>query len=303
LSRKIDYEPEADFVYGFVDEAEAHKNTIHTLQALAMEAELLGRNGEYLKALEASSDLRKQYDVSTHSSKLIELYGDDYSAQCLAQSANWHLQLKQEAKAKEICDSIIDILPKLALSCHFQTLYPILWVLKDLPGQAERALELCHLFLKVDESKDNDGLDDDANDEANWDVGDDNAGYDDEPLEKPFSPFQVLHKPIATLLQLTVGVNDTKVILQYVDWALDASQSEYGKGLNLYTGSLGRNADSIVAEICLNLATYSVASSAKHGLLSRASALVTASSKFTKYMPSAYQQVKKFSHDEKFRNL
>ena len=289
-------------MYNFVEEAEAHKNKIHTLQALAMEAEIFGRNGESAKALEACTDLRKQYDVSVHSSELIEIYGDDYSAQCIAQSASWYFQLSREAKAKEICDYIVEILPSLAPPNQFQTLYPILWVLKDMPGQAECALELCHKYLVVEEPKDTDhmeGIGGNA-DMANWDADDDN---DEDENAIPFSPFQVLYKPITMLMHLTVGVDDDKIIQEYVEWAMDTSQSEYEKGFNSYTGSIGRNADSITAEICLNLATYSAASSAKHALMSRASSLVSSSTKLTKYMPSAYKQVKGFSHDPKYRGL
>lgn len=289
-------------MYSFVEEAEVHKNKIHTLQALAMEAEIFGRNGECAKALEACTDLRKQYDVSVHSPELIEIYGDDYSAQCIAQSASWHFQLSREAKAKEICDYIIEILPSLALPNQFQTLYPILWVLKDMPGQAECALELCYKYLVVEEPKATDNMEVSGGnmDMANWDADDEN---DEDEKATPFSPFQVLYKPITMLMHLASGLDDNNIIQEYVEWAMDTSQSEYDKGLNSYTGSIGRNADSITAEICLNLATYSAASSAKHALMSRASSLVSSSTKVTKYMPGAYKQVKGFSHDPKYRGL
>ena len=300
LARKIDHEPEADFVYSFVEEAEAHKNKMHTLQALAMEAEIFGRNGECAKALEACTDLRKQYDVSVHSSELIDIYGDDYCAQCIAQSASWRFQLSQEAKAKEICDYIVEILPSLAPANQFQTLYPVLWVLKDIPGQVECALDLCRKFLVVEETKETENMEgSEGNTMANWDADAD----DDDENEKPFSPFQVLYKPITMLMHLTAGVKDDETILEYVDWALDVSESKYDKGFNSYTGSIGRNADSITAEICLNLATHSAAASAKRDLVSRASSLVSSSTKATKYMPSAYKQVKAFSHDMKYRGL
>eukprot|EP00797_Seminavis_robusta_P022824 Sro368_g127930.2 (2147) ;mRNA; r:15598-22595 len=274
LARKIDHEPETDFVYSFVEEAEAHKNPIHQLQALAMEAEVFGRAGECDKALEACQELRNLYNVATHSSQLIDFYGDDYCAQCIAQSASWHFQLSQNGKARE-----------------------------DSPGQAGRALSLCREFLPVkDSSKVKCAGSADSEDADEEEEGGIDSQQSEEEVENSFSPFRLLHKPITILMDLSSRTVEDDTAVEYANWALN-SKCEFDKAFNMYTGSIGRTADSITAEICLYLATYEAAASFKSGLMSKASSIVTSSMKLTKYMPAAYKQVKGFAYDKKFRGL
>jgi hypothetical protein len=236
LERKVEHEPELDFVYGFVEEAEAHKDQIHHLQALAMEAEILGRNGEFDKALEAVIDLRKQYIAATHSSQLVEFYGEDYCIQCLAQSATWHMQLSEFTKALEVCEYVIAELQSVAETHCFLAVYPLLWVLKDMNGQEKRALSLCKEYLPIRENKS--------------DMMDESVHGEDGPLSRvgsvdlgTFSPFRCLHKPITMLLDLTVGVTEDAPLEEYITWALDPKKSEFDKFFNHYTASVGRNAD------------------------------------------------------------
>jgi hypothetical protein len=303
LARKVDYEPEIEFVFGFVEEAEAHKNPIHQLQALAMEAEIFGRKGECGKSLEACQELRNLYNAATHSPQLVDFYRDDYCAQCIAQSASWHMQLSQYGKAQEVCDYVVSILHTLNGTDCFLALYPILWVLKDLPGQADRALRLCHDYLPVKGEKrmsstnaDSDGglvvEESDVNEIQSRDEGQDSS----------FSPFRVLHRPITMLMVLSAKAPDDETIVEFADRTVK-SKDEFDKAFNMYTASIGRNADSITAEICLQLATYEVAASYKTDLLQRASSLVASSMKLTKYMPAAYEQVKGFAYDKRFRGL
>lgn len=273
-----------------------------------MEAEVLGRNGEFDKALEACIDLRKQYNASTHSAQLVEIYGDDFCIQCLAQSATWHMKLSEFAKAIEVCDYIIEELPNLAAANCFLALYPLLWVLKDTRGQEKRALSLCQDHLPTREQA-NEKLDE--NSSENGDDDDNDDGDDDVPVKRDsnvvletFSPFRCLHKPLAILLDLlSNGVTSGTPLEDYTTWALDAKKSEFDKSFNHYTGSVGRNADSITAEICLLLATSPRVGNAKRDLKARASKLVDGSLKLTKYMPTAHMQVKGFAHDKRFKGL
>ena len=279
LVRKLDHEAELDEVYGFVEDAEQHKNTIHHLQALAMEAEVFGRNGDYSKALEAYSDLRDKYDASTHSQQLVDFYGEDYCAQTIGQSAAWYLALSKRIKALEACDYIEELLPSLARSSDvFLTLYPVLLMLKD-AGQAERSLELCRKYFVVRE--------------------------EEEEKEMDFNPFEKLYKPIEILLHLASSAATnaaTSTITDYAEWALDTANVEFDVSFNTYTGSIARNADSIMAEICLILASHKAAFQVKNGLLARASSLVRSSMKLTKYMATANAQVKGFAMDPKYKN-
>jgi hypothetical protein len=304
LARKIDHKPETEFVYRFVEEAEAHKDPIHQLQALAMEAEILGRNGECDKALEACQELRNLYNATTHSSQIVEFYRADYCAQCIAQSASWHIRLFHYEKAQEVCDYIVSILPNLKGTACFLALYPILWVLKDLPGETHRALSLCHDYLPMKDETTQGSADDDSDgglDVEENDVNDMQSG--DEELDSSFNPFRVLHRPVTMLMVLSGKAPDDETIVRFADWTVNSKKMEFDKAFNMYTGSIGRNADSITAEICLQLATYEAAASYKANLLQRASSLVASSMKLTKYMPAAYEQVKGFAYDKKFRGL
>ena len=302
LVRKIDFEPEVEFVYSFVEEAEAHKDSIHQLQALAMEAEIFGRNGEWGKALEACKELRELYHADTHSSQLVGIYGGDYCAQCIAQSASWHLHMSQNGKAREACDYIVGILPTLNRIDCFLSLYPILWVLKDVPGEAERALMLCRQYLVLKGGQKQGPPNGDPDGELDVkDVAEDDVRSEDEP-DAAFSPFRALHRPITMLMDLSATAPDDETIAKFAEWVVN-SKNEYDKAMNMYTGSIGRNADSITAEICLHLATCNAAAKYKSDLLQRASSLVMSSMKLTKYMPAAYEQVKGFAYHKKFRGL
>lgn len=276
LSRKLDHEAELDEVYSFVEDAEQHKDEVHHLQALAMEAEIFGRNGDFSKALEACLDLQHKYDPSVHSSQLVDFYGEDYCAQTLGQSAGWQAGLSKQTKALEACDLIVRILPSLSGRDVFLTLYPILWVLKD-AGQAERALQLCQKYLLQGEGE-------------------------QENEDTYFNPFEKLYKPITTLLNLASGTPESNVS-EYADWAIGTSNGEYDTPFNTYTGSIARNADSVTAEICLMLAREKTVVHAKSSLLSKASSMVRSSMKLTKYMAVAYGQVNGFSMDPKYKNL
>lgn len=278
LERKLEFETELDEVYNFVGIAEKHENEIHHLEALAMEAEIFGRKGDFRKALEATVDLRQKYDIHVHSQLLVDFYGEDHCSQAIGQSAGWHFRLCQQDKALAVCDFVEGILPSLAGNHVFPALYPILWVLKD-AGQIGRALSLCQKYLAYANEGDNDG--------------------------NKFSPFSMLFKPIRVLLDLSLSGDQihATTIKEYTDWALVASNGEYNAAFNIYTANLARNADSIMAEVCLILATYRNSFHAKSALLSKASSLVRSSTKVTKYMAVANAEVQSFATDKKYENL
>jgi len=297
----VDHESECDYVYSFVEEAEAHKDEAHHLQAFAMESEIFGRNCECDKALEACTDLRKKYEATAHSAQLVNIYGEDYCAQCIAQSARWHLELGKGEKAKEACDYVLnEILPNFFGHNKFLVLYPILWVLKD-TSQAERACRLCREYLVVSEADNKD----DGNGSDSGEFMLNSSGSEDDEEETPhnYSPFQKIYKPITMLMELTAGVNEESTVTAYAEWALDTSNSDYDRSFNTYTANVGRNADSIVAEVCLLLAIHGAASPFKIALMARASSLVAESMKVSKYLPLAHAQVKAFAFDKKFKGL
>lgn len=226
----------------FVSEAGEHKDLIHNMQALAMEAEFLARHGDFHAAVKICSELRNIYDPSTHSQPLVKFYLEDKCIQCIALCAGWYEQISQLSEAKEVCKYVIDSLSNLASQDSyslFVTLYPVVCVMKDDEELVERARNVFYKHVA-----------------CNADKGSSN-------------PFRAIKKPLQMLLDLAVAKGDfdsEKKKTAGTWWALGEKGKRMstwvlGEGgqpsqqpINLFCDNLGLNADAVKAELCLELA-------------------------------------------------
>jgi hypothetical protein len=110
-------------------------NDFHFSRALAMQAEMLGRHGDFKLALQTVAEMEELYHVEEHSDQICEAYGSDRSGQCISQSALWNYCLGNIQQGLGICDHVLhDLLPHMDpqnVSNYFQMLYPLFWVMKD----------------------------------------------------------------------------------------------------------------------------------------------------------------------------
>jgi len=105
------------------------------------------------------------------------------------------------------------------------------------------------------------------------------------------------------LMKLMAGVNKESTATACAKWALETSNSDCDRSFNTHAANVGRNVDSIVAEVCLLLAIHGAASPFKIALMARVSSLVAESMQVSKCLPLAHAQVKAFAFDKKFKGL
>lgn len=208
-------------------------NDFHFSRALAMQAEMLGRHGDFKLALQTVTEMEELYHVEEHSYQICEAYGSDRSGQCIAQSALWNCCLGNIQQGLRVCDRVLhDLLPHMDpqnVSNYFQMLYPLIWVMKD----HGRALEVKEAFDEYVVKNYLTKLD-----------------------ERGLTSDRPLHMPIAALLDLIGSSCQTHDLQTYIDWAMVEKNGLFGSELNFTMGSCGRTADSITAEICLLLARH-----------------------------------------------
>lgn len=119
----------------FVKETKSHGDPVHYLRALAMEAEIHGRLGEFELAFNAKREMERIYDPDEHSRAISEIYGSDRTAQAIGLSSLWYYQTGRIKDALHNCDRIISfVLPRMDLhNVHnsFLIIIPSLWVMKE----------------------------------------------------------------------------------------------------------------------------------------------------------------------------
>lgn len=268
---------ERGLVRMFVRETKLFNNQIHIVRALAMQAEMLGGHRKFEAALQTCEQLRSIFNVKEHSGHMVDAYGIDHGCECIAQSATWKMRLGNVDESVETCNYVInELMPQMDtrnVQNTFFVLYPLLWVLKD-AGMAQLALEtfdrvILQAFTKFTLE----------------------GGGE--------TPDHVTHKPILVLLELSATDCYTEHIGDYLDWAVDDANGQFDTELNAYTGSLGRSADSITAEICLLLAQKGQCDQqvleklvSKGFDLARASLKLTRAKEDTRGMINAFLQVR-----------
>ena len=215
----------------FLRETKLYDDPVHYSRALAMQAEMMSRHGQFELSIQTTIELREIYEVENHSKQILDAYGTDRSAQCIAQSALWNWQLGHINEAEQICDFVLDaLMPEMDpqnVNNMFQLLYPVVWVMKSTGRELEAAKVFDEFvvqnFLKrLDER----GL----------------------TYDRP------MHMPIMALLDMAGTDCKTDRLEEYLQWLLIEKNGLFGSELNFIMGSVGRTADSITAEMCLLLA-------------------------------------------------
>jgi len=229
-----DLQYEQGLVRMFLRETSNCKDSIHYSRALAMQAEMLAKHGDFELALETAQKLCEIYDVEEHSDLISKAYGSDRCGQCISQIALWSEQLNNTEGAIDICDFVIaDLIPKMdPQNVHnlFHMLYPIIGIMKN----HGRALEARDIFEK-------------------YVIENYQSRYD---AHHGLTSDKPLHMPIMVLLDLIGSDCKTMRLTEYSKWILVEQNGLFETELNFITGSLGRTADSLIAEICLLLAQH-----------------------------------------------
>lgn len=221
---------EQNLAHKFVRETRLHGDPVHYSRALAMVCEVKARLGKYRVALDTFETLKKIYDPEEHSEGIASAYGTDRSAQAFSQTALWHLQLGDEAKALEACEYVLDELmpvmdPKNVLNMC-EMLLPILYVFK-IQGQESRMKVLFdkyvirnfHLYFKGKST-----------------------------------PCEPLFKPMTMLLEICINPNGFTDLPEAVQWLIDENNGVASDFLDSVYTKLCWSTLSLTAELCLRVA-------------------------------------------------
>ena len=227
--RKASFEEAA--VTRLVREALLYGDSVHYTQALAMEADLLSRQGKFREAVFVHSELVQIYDPKELTASLTKAYGSDRVAQCFGQSASWYAQIDEPEAALEVCEYVRQkLLPTMAtndLRSTILILYPVIWVLKDY-GLVDVGADLFKRYVL-------DNLVDYGN-------------------ELSSDPIQQLIEPTKILLDLSLGAPSEAEARMLVRWALETDKFNIDFSLYCTLASISRCLESVLAEICLLLA-------------------------------------------------
>lgn len=217
-------------VQRFSNELASEQHNEHYLRSLAMKAELLALRGKYDFSLRKCNELRDIYNAKNYSHLLSRNYGHDHCCQCIAQSALWSLHLQRLDEAAETCDFVTNTLlpsvdPRNA-GQFFLMVFPVILVM-IFQNRAKEAKALFEEFV-VQKS-------------------DDLLGKEGKSPDRP------VHQAILILLDLLKADCSVDEIQTCTEWALAEDSGIFSNSLDLFTGSAGRTARSITAEICLRL--------------------------------------------------
>jgi class 3 adenylate cyclase len=223
---------EQGLVARFVAETKMSGEEVHYIRALAMQADMYARLGDFDKALSSQEVVASIYNIKAHSAGISEAYGSDRGGQTFGAAALWLSMLRREEEALKRCRYVIEIMPEMEqrnVHNSFVMLYPVIMVMKD-----QFALEVRDIFeLYVVKA------------------------FATHYGEGAFTFALPLHSPIMMLLDLAghpAGEDLTKH-REYVDWALEEENLTFNAVINIACGALGRVPESLAAEICFLLAT------------------------------------------------
>ena len=222
-------EYEKNLVSDFVNETKHHGDPIHYCRALAMEVDMFSRLGDWEKAIESQERIKEIYRVEEHSTKISEVYASDRVAQSFGNSAICYIQLGQTQNVHTVCDFVLEeLMPKMDITnVHnsMMCLYRVIWALKyyDRVSEAKEAFRIYIL-----------------------------QAFEDHYGEDSKTPTMSYFKPIEILFELCDTDQNTRYD-EYSNWVLNEENSKFSPFLNNSMRGLARDADSILAEICLIL--------------------------------------------------
>jgi hypothetical protein len=223
---------ERTLVFSFLSESRRNADRIHYLRALAMEADVMGRLGDFDAALEKVDQILKIYDAGKHSTAIFRSYGSNKVEQTISLCALWKLDIGDEHGSLKLCRFVIEaILPKMDeknVENSFELVYPILWVLKE-SGRSRMARRLFQTFVA-----------------------------------QPFEEYAgaggtscdvLVQRSIIMLLELSENSEiEKEKFAQYVRWASDEENLRFDNARKMKAANRGRCLEAVNAEICLLLA-------------------------------------------------
>lgn len=223
---------EQDLCKRFVEQARLNGDHVHYGRALAMEAETLGRLGNFEQALEVVERIKPIYNIETQHEKICKAYGSDRVAQAFSHSVNFNSALGRTQAALDACNYIVDeIIPKSdPKNVHNSMclLYSVFITLKE-NGLSQRAHEIFQRRIVA--------------------PFEEYFGQGGSTFSKP------LFKPMLVMLELQVMNDiDAEKIEEYTAWALDEENFEKKMAaLELAWAGFSASPIALHSEICFDL--------------------------------------------------
>ena len=261
---------EKDLCKKFSEQARLKGDPVHYGRAMAMEAETLGRLGNFEEALEVDERIKSIYNIETQHAAICKAYGSDRVGQAFAHSVNYNIALGRTQAALDACKYIVEELapksdPK-NIHNMFCLLYSVIIAFKE-NGLASKALDLFQSRIE-------------------------------EPFQEHFGPggstwSAPMFKPIRTLLTLEVDEDNVNVkdenIADFTLWALDSENFEDKiSRLEVAVASFCASPLAIHSEICFDLAKRQLGDEEKRNqLIQKAISLMQKSIENTAKIPFA----------------
>jgi len=268
--RECSYEKE--LCKKFVEQARLNGDPVHYGRALAMEAETLGRLGNFEQALEVVERIKSIYNIETQHAAICKAYASDRVAQSFSHSVNFNNYLGRTQAALETCSYVVEeIIPKSdPKNVHnaFCLLYPVVIALKE-NGLPLKARDIFQTRV-VD------------------------------PFEEHFGPggstySKPMFRPILTVLDLQGREDqDVEKIDEFTSWALDENNFEQKvASCELAWAAYSASPKALLGEICFSLAKRQEVIENKSHLLQKAISLMEQSVANTESMPYSNMYAKK----------
>ncbi|KAL7554447.1 hypothetical protein ACHAWF_017893 [Thalassiosira exigua] len=272
---------EKDLCKKFVEQARLNGDPVHYGRALAMEAETLGRLGNFEQALEVVERIKTIYDIESQHAAICKAYGSDRVAQSFAHSVNFNSALGRIQAALDVCDFITEeVVPR----CNPKNIHNT----------------FCLVYAVIIFLKDN-GFPAKARDVFQTRVVD--------PFQEHFGPggstySRPMFEPILTILELQAEEDvSTEKIEQYTAWTLDEESFEKKlASCEIAWAAFSASPKAVLGEICYELAKRQVAVEKRKCLIDKALCLMGQSVKATASVPySNMFSKKKVSMIEEYR--
>ena len=267
---------EKDLCKKFSEQARLKGDPVHYGRAMAMEAETLGRLGNFEEALEVDERIKSIYNIETQHAAICKAYGSDRVGQAFAHAVNYNMALGRTQAALDACNYIVEELapksdPK-NIHNMFCLLYSVILAFKE-NGLASKALDLFQSRIE-------------------------------EPFQELFGPggstySKPMFKPIRTLLTLEVDGDNVNVkdenIADLTSWALDSEHFEDKiSRLEVAWASFCASPLAIHSEICFDLAKRQLGDEEKRNqLIQKAIRLMQKSIENTAKIPFANNYARK----------
>ena len=216
----------------FVEQARLNGDPVHYGRALAMEAEILGRLGNFEDALKIVERIKPIYDIKTQHEAICKAYGSDRVAQAFSHSVNVYTALGRNEEALNTCKYIVEEIipfsdPK-NVHNSICLLYSVIISLKE-NGLSQRAQAVFQkrIITPFEEY----------------------FGQGGSTFSKP------LFKPISVLLELQIQKEPViETIEEYTTWALDENFSETSMlAQEAAFSTFSASPFALLSEICFSL--------------------------------------------------